>query len=65
MLWMILVLGALNAGVGLMLFLLIVTIRRQTSKMRELRRQFDETLKQAGDMGTTDTGSSASALPGK
>lgn len=64
MLWMILVLGTLNALVGLVLFLLIVTIRRQTTKLSELRRQIDETLKEAGDnSAATDTGTGAAALP--
>ena len=57
MLWIILVLGTLNALVGLMLFLLIVTIRRQTTKLYELRKQIDETLKAAGEFGAaTDMG---------
>jgi hypothetical protein len=62
MLWMILVLGGLNAVVGLMLFFLIVTIRRQTTRLHELRRQFDATLKEAGEIGAVTDGG-AGMLP--
>ena len=48
MLWIILALGGLNAVVGLMLFFLIVTIRRQTTRLHELRQEIDASIKEVG-----------------